>query len=319
MKTHLILSTLLAASFSAVAAPQTVSWSDGLAKAANFRANTSGKMTITDDETDHSVRFDVTFTSGDFWAYPELTLAGETLADVGQIRFEIKAEQGNPDAKYRFAYVMFDGQKKYFTMPTPTKEYQTVTINVADAVENPAAVKKIRIGMNPRDAKLTYHIRNLEFLTKEAETVDGNVLPWSAGMNKAARFGVNTSGKMTITDDADESAVRFDVAFTAGDFWAYPILRFKGEESLTGVDFIQFDIRAEQGKPDAKFRAAYVMIGEEKPFFVLPTPKAEYQTVTINVAKSVKDPASVKYLRIGMNPSDAKLTFFVRNLKFLSK
>ena len=144
------------------------------------------------------------------------------------------------------------------------------------------------------------------------------LLPWSEGICKAANFKTSSSGKMTVSDDAKEKAVRFDVEFKPGtDFWAYPVLNLKGE-SLVGVGQIRFEFKAEQGNPDAGYRCAYVMIGNEKPYFTLPAPKAEYQAVTIDVVKAVKDPSAVKALKIGMNPKDAKLTFFIRNLEFLS-
>lgn len=157
-------------------------------------------------------------------------------------------------------------------------------------------------------------------LATVAVTAAPRSLPWSEGVCKAARFESNTSGKLTIADDAKEKAVRFDVEFKAGtDFWVYPFFRLQSHESLVDVEQIRFDIRAEQGNPEAGYRSAYVMIGEEKPYFKMPTPQSEYQTVTINVAEAVKDPSAVKHLRIGMNPKDSKLTFYIRNLEFLTE
>lgn len=147
------------------AAPRPLPWSQGIGKAANFKANSSGKMTISDDAKANAVRFDVEFKPGtDFWAYPALNLRGESLADVSEIRFEFKAEQQPADAGYRCVYVMIGDEKPYFTLSAPKAEYQSVTIDVAKAVKNPAAVKSLKIGMNPKGAKLTFFIRNLEFL-----------------------------------------------------------------------------------------------------------------------------------------------------------
>jgi len=301
-----------------------VSWSDSTNTAKRFQANTSGKMTIADDADQKAVRFDVEFKPGtDFWVYPAMTFKdGESLSDVKQIRFEFKAVQGNPDAKYTCAYVMFDGEKQYFTLPTPTTEYQTVVIDVPQAVKNPAAAKNIKIGMNPKDPKLTYFVRNLQFLTSDADsaTTAANELAWSGATNSASRFKANTSGKMTIADDPAEKAVRVDVEFKPGtDFWAYPILQLKPGESLADVAQIRFDFKAVQGNPDAKYSTANVMFGNEKPYYSLPMPKNEYQTVVIDVAKAVKDPAAVRDIKIGMNPKDPKLTYYIRNLQFIGK
>lgn len=300
-----------------------VSWSDSTNAASRFQTNTSGKMIIADDPAQKAVRFDVEFKPGtDFWVYPALQLYdNESLADVKQIRFDFKAMQGNPDAKYTCAYVMFDGEKQYFTLPTPKNEYQTVTIDVPQAVKNPGAARNIKIGMNPQDTKLTYFVRNIQFLTDDAnDAAAADELAWSAATNSAKRFAANTSGKMTIDDDADQKAVRFEVEFKPDtDRWAYPVMQFLPGESLADVGQIRFDFKAVQGNPDAKYTSAYVMFGNEKPYYALPVPKSEYQTVVINVAKAVKDPAAVKNIKIGMNPKDTKLTFFIRNLQFIGK
>ena len=130
------------------AAPRPLPWSQGICSAANFEANSSGKMTISDDAKENAVRFDVELKPGtDFWVYPVLKLKGESLADVSEIRFEFKAKQENPAAGYRCAYVMIGGEKPFFPLPTPKEEYQSVTIDVAKAVKNPAAVKALKIGM----------------------------------------------------------------------------------------------------------------------------------------------------------------------------
>ena len=38
-------------------------------------------------------------------------------------------------------------------------------------------------------------------------------LPWSERLNTASRFDHNSSGRLTISNDAAEKAVRFDVEF----------------------------------------------------------------------------------------------------------
>ena len=168
---YILFTCMLLVAAAAFAAP--LPWSQGICTAANFQASSSGKMTISNDTKENAVRFDVEFKPGtDFWAYPALNLKGESLADVGEIRFEFKAEQQPADAGYRCAYVMF-GEKPYFTLPTPKEEYQSVVIDIAKAVKNPAAVKSLKIGMNPKGAKLTFFIRNLEFQKKKnASAID---------------------------------------------------------------------------------------------------------------------------------------------------
>ena len=59
------------------------------------------------------------------------------------------------------------------------------------------------------------------------------------------------------------------------------------------------------------------MFEKERPYFKLPKPKPEYQSVTIDLAKAVKNPAAIRQLQIGMNPLSDKLTFFIRNIEVL--
>lgn len=143
-------------------------------------------------------------------------------------------------------------------------------------------------------------------------------LPWSEATNRAARFKANTSGHMTITDDSAEKAVRFDVKFTPGtDFWAYPFLHL--EDSLADVEQIRFEYKAQPGHPERKIRNAYVMFGSEQPYYAIPLPKSDrYTQIVIDVPESVRNPAGVRDIRIGMNPRDPELTFFIRNLEFLT-
>lgn len=74
---------------------------------------------------------------------------------------------------------------------------------------------------------------------------------WSKRLNRPERFGRQSSGRVTVSRDEAEQAVRFDAAFTPGtDFWIYPHLRFRGGESLAGVDEIRFEFKAkQQGEP----------------------------------------------------------------------
>lgn len=144
------------------------------------------------------------------------------------------------------------------------------------------------------------------------------ILPWSMDLNCSKRFEQNSSGAMTIRYDEQEKAIRFDVKFSPGtDFWCYPRLRLQSHESLANADAIRFEFRAEQKNADTGYKCAYVMFEKERPYFKLPKPKPEYQSVTIDLAKAVKNPAAIRQLQIGMNPLSDKLTFFIRNIEVL--
>lgn len=166
MKKFGVFAAITAAGLLAAGELVVLPWSTELNHAERFEQNSSGKMTIRADEKEKAVRFDVEFTPGtDFWCYPRLRLQPEeTLANAEEIRFEIKAEQKDSAAGYRNAYVMFENGMPYFKLPEPKQEYRSVTINLAEAVKDPAAVRQLRIGMNPRSEKLTFFIRNIEVL-----------------------------------------------------------------------------------------------------------------------------------------------------------
>ena len=74
---------------------------------------------------------------------------------------------------------------------------------------------------------------------------------WSKRLNAPERFDRNSSGRVTVSRDEAEQAVRIDVEFTPEtDFWVYPRLRFRGGESFAGVDEIRFEFKAkQQGQP----------------------------------------------------------------------
>ncbi|AVM46768.1 hypothetical protein C5Q97_19440 [Victivallales bacterium CCUG 44730] len=144
-------------------------------------------------------------------------------------------------------------------------------------------------------------------------------LPWSERLNTASRFDHNSSGRLTISNDAAEKAVRFDVEFKPGtDFWCYPGIRFGADESLADVEAIRFDIKAVQPAGGKGYRHAYLMYDGKPPYVTLPELKPEWQTVTVRVPETAADPAAVKSIRIGANPRSEKTTFYIRNLEMLS-
>lgn len=143
-------------------------------------------------------------------------------------------------------------------------------------------------------------------------------LPWSEATNRASRFEASSSGDMTISDDPAENALRFDVKFQEGsDFRASCILHL--ESSLAGVEQIRFEYKAQIELPEQTIQRSYVMFGNEQPVYTIPLPKTDqYTSVLIPVPKAVRDPASVREMRIGMDPHVPELTFFIRNLEFLT-
>lgn len=140
-----------------------------------WEKNSSGDLRISYDPMEDAVRFDVTFSpTVDHWVYPVLRLGPEeSLAGAVGMSFEVKADfdPALGDNPYRYAYVMAVlenhlelGERVDFSYK-PSNEWKTISIFFqAEAPENfdPAKVKLLRIGMNPKQDKFTYWLRNVK-------------------------------------------------------------------------------------------------------------------------------------------------------------
>ncbi len=146
-----------------------------LADPKRWHENSSGKMSISYDESEKAVKFDVNFKNADNkWVYPEYILNdSESFAGVRAVSFEIKAVQSKKDAAFGDAVFMAVTEKQHETgksvwlqYPHPTSEWQTMTVNLEDAPENFKAsdVKMFRIGMNPSAEECTFWIRNVKVM-----------------------------------------------------------------------------------------------------------------------------------------------------------
>ncbi len=144
-------------------------------------------------------------------------------------------------------------------------------------------------------------------------------VPW----REAERWVANSSGKMGISFDEAEGAVRFEVEFPAGaDCWVYPEfpLALPGE-SLAGAVGLTFEVKAE---PLCGFCLVMAVledtheVGERCDFNYRVT--SAWSRVHIffdEDAPASFDPATVKMLRIGGNPSGGHYSYWIRDLKWL--
>lgn len=128
-----------------------------------WRQNSSGNLTVTKDETEQAVRFDVTFAPGaDRWVFPEF-LPEESLAGMTAISFEIKVASPKSDnhlvmfVEGRTAEVGKDYRVRYQSAEGVWKQNF-----VFSPVLYPEKVKQIRIGFTPRTDSATFWIRNLK-------------------------------------------------------------------------------------------------------------------------------------------------------------
>ena len=135
----------------------------------SWRKSSSGSLTITRDEAEKALRFDVTFPPDkDFWAYPEAKLQGGIPATVKYLTFEIKIEQQNPEAGYKCAYVMFGKGGKASWKPSLRRQRVVIDLDEAKIDRNKA--ETLCIGANPKSPGMTFYLSKVEFLEKLPET-----------------------------------------------------------------------------------------------------------------------------------------------------
>ncbi len=128
-------------------------------------------------------------------------------------------------------------------------------------------------------------------------------------------------GRVTRSFDEKEQAIRFDLEFGKNEKipWYWAIFNFPSGHTLKGVKILRFDIKAVQPDGNKKFRFAGVQFGTDKDNVNCSYPRVsdKWQTVEIKIADILKknDPEKIHSLRIGMNPTSSKATFFLRNVQ----
>ena len=143
--------------------------------AADWKRNTSAQeCRVSWDEKEGAVRFDVSWSDPktDRWLYPvhDLNLPRECLKDACMIEFEVKSVQDKVENDFACANLMLcygegarHDMKRAYPPPIGVWERRRVQIGEKD---NPAGVKAIRIGANPKGTKCTFWIRNIVILRK---------------------------------------------------------------------------------------------------------------------------------------------------------
>jgi|GEM_PF-3515643 len=135
----------------------------------------------------------------------------------------------------------------------------------------------------------------------------------------------NSSGKIEITEDREENAVRVDLVFQPNtDHWAYPSFSLKlPSESLAGAAGVSFEIKSKRIDPSG-FGAALLMIGMDEivqggvMHYFPYTPKTEWQTVYVSFdadAPVAFNAGDIKRLAIGANPVQNDYVYWIRNIK----
>ena len=139
---------------------------------ARWRSNAGGAMTIGYDRAERAVEFKVRFEPQDGrWIYPELPLElpRESLAGAAGISYEICAVADKPgyDLSYLMAVTEDEAGRKndvHLRTEPPAEKWGTRFVPLDGvALER---VRTLRIGFNPKGAKVTYWIRNVKIVRR---------------------------------------------------------------------------------------------------------------------------------------------------------
>ena len=148
--------------------------------------------------------------------------------------------------------------------------------------------------------------------------------------NNPASWKKNTTASgYSVVWDENEKALRFDLSWDKQgvDKWFYPTYTLNlPTEDLASAQFIQFEVKSVQDKPENDFACQYLMLVYEdgsKPdlFMPYPAPLSEWEPRRIELSTELsgcnqKRPV-VKAIRLGANPKGMKCTFWLRNIQLL--
>lgn len=159
-------------------------------------------------------------------------------------------------------------------------------------------------------------IRNFQKIVDIGET---RPLPWTA---QAGYWRANAAGKMDITQDEAEKAVKFHTVFpTKCDYWIYPeyVLQLP-QDSLAGSFALAFDVKCAPENVGKFGMLLMIVAGNAKevgPSVYLSVKPATDQWEERVIPLENMDPAKIKMFRIGANCSQSEFTYWLRNIRIL--
>lgn len=141
------------------------------------------------------------------------------------------------------------------------------------------------------------------------------------GIYRPERWRPNSSGKMEISYDKEEKAIRFDVEFPEHtDRWVYPEYVLQPGESFKKAKGVAFEIRNTPTMPKESIFMAVMDTEKERGearFIRFPMPGTEWEERIVGFDEFVEHPEKIKMFRLGENPHQSKQTYWLRNLRIL--
>lgn len=154
--------------------------------------------------------------------------------------------------------------------------------------------------------------------------------PVNANVPDSWKKNTTASGYSVVWDEK-EKALRFDLSWDKQgvDKWFYPTYTLNlPTENLADAQFIQFEVKSVQDKPENDFACQYLMLVYEdstKPdlFLPYPAPLSAWEPrrieLSTELAGSKQKRPVVKAIRLGANPKGMKCTFWLRNIQLLKR
>ena len=134
-----------------------------------WRVNSTGKMNITFDEPEQSLRFDAEFSNDvkDKWAYPFFDLSKGLKCSATAISFDIKIDlEGEKALRY---VLMLNTAKKhrYVRFYPKNHQWSNVIFEFSGTGIDPQELKSIQIGMGVKSQNhVTWYLRNVRIMEK---------------------------------------------------------------------------------------------------------------------------------------------------------
>ena len=142
----------------------------GSEKPGNWKPNSSGKMEITFDEPNQSLRIDVDFPPNckDKWGYPIFKLPSGFPKDTQGLSFDIKVEVAGKKASYYTTFFKEKGKKcKKLPYIPENHKWKHVFVDFDELGILPQNLENFQIGLNVnKQNSATWFIRNIQIIKK---------------------------------------------------------------------------------------------------------------------------------------------------------
>lgn len=213
-----------------------------------------------------------------------------------------------------------DGVPAEFSLDPFSKQVFQVTVTPDDGAK---AIDELVISGSFNNRKITQTVIPLQLPARIFKNTSQKELK----ANVASAWRKNSSGEMTITDDAEEKAVHFNCKYQSSvRKWCFPEYILQPKESFKNAVALSFEIKSKQDKIENDFNRTLVYICGTVLHEVGKSSEAEYpapietwEMRVIPLHRLSFPLEDVKMIRIGGAPQGNVLDFWIRNVRVIYK